>query len=49
VYTRDTRNVRDLAGLGRQVRYCKDTIGLSWFDDEVDDVIEYLNQTYYHL
>jgi hypothetical protein len=49
VYTRGNRNVRDLAGLGRQVRFCRDTIGVTWFDDEVDDVIEYLNQTYYHL
>ena len=49
VYTRDNRNVRDLARLGQQVRFCKDAIGLTWFDDEVDDVIEYLNQTYYHM
>ena len=49
VYTRDNRNVRDLGRLGQQVRFCKDTIGVTWFDDEVDDVIEYLNATYYHL
>jgi cytochrome c2 len=49
VYTRENRNVRDLAQLGRQVRFCKDSIGLTWFDDEVDDVIAYLNATYYHF
>jgi hypothetical protein len=49
VYTRENRNVRNLAQLGKQVRFCKDTIGLTWFDDEVDDVIEYLNTTYYHF
>ena len=49
VYTRDNRNVRDLARLGQQVRFCKDAIGAAWFDDEVDDVIEYLNVTYYHF
>jgi hypothetical protein len=48
VYTRDNRNVRDLAQLGKQVRFCRDAIGVAWFDDEVDDVIEYLNTTYYH-
>ena len=47
VYTRADRKVRDLAGLGRQVRFCKDTIGAAWFDDEVDDVIAYLNASYY--
>lgn len=49
VYTREDRKVRDLAQLGRQVRFCKDTIGVTWFDDEVADVIEYLNATYYHF
>ena len=47
VYIRADRKVADLAQLGRQVRFCKDTVGATWFDDEVDDVIEYLNATYY--
>lgn len=49
VYTRDDRRVRSLAQLGTQVRFCKETLGLTWFDDEVDDVIGYLNKTYYHF
>jgi len=49
VYTRAERKVRDREQLGRQVRFCKDTIGVTWFDDEVDDVIEYLNATYYRF
>ena len=49
VYTRADRKVRDLVGLGRQVRFCKDTIGAAWFDDEVDDVIAYLNASFYHF
>ena len=49
VYTRENRKIRDLAQLGKQVRFCKDSIGLTWFDDEVDDVIAYLNATYYHF
>lgn len=49
VYTRENRNVRNLAQLGKQVRFCKDTIGVTWFDDEVDDVVEYLNATYYYF
>ena len=49
VYTRSDRKIRDLAALGRQVRFCKDTIGAPWFDDEVDDVIAYLNASFYHF
>ena len=47
VYTRDNRNVKSLAQLGKQVRFCRDAIGMTWFDDEVADVIESLNATYY--
>ncbi len=49
VYTRADRKMRDLAQLGKQVRFCKNVVGATWFDDEVDDVIEYLNATYYHF
>ncbi len=49
VYTRENRRVSSLKQLGRQVRFCRDTIGVSWFDDEVEDVIAYLNATYYRF
>lgn len=49
VYTRDNRRVKNLQRLGTQVRFCKDTLELTWFEDEVEDVIEYLNKTYYHF
>jgi len=48
-YTREDRKVNSLDRLGAQVRFCKDNLNLTWFDDEVDDVIEYLNQNYYHF
>jgi hypothetical protein len=48
-YTRDNRVVRSLTRLGTQVRFCRDNLGLTWFDDEVDDVIGYLNKEYYHF
>jgi hypothetical protein len=34
---------------GTQVRFCKDNLGLAWFDDEVNDVIGYLNKEYYRF
>ena len=49
VYTRSDRKMQNLEMLGRQVRFCKDTIGAPWFDDEVDDVIAFLNASYYHF
>lgn len=48
-YTRSPRRVNDLHQLGVQVRACKDNLGITWFDDEVDDVILFLNQKYYHF
>ncbi len=49
VYTRENRNVQSLERLGRQVRFCKDSLELTWFDEEVNDVIEFLNQNYYRF
>jgi hypothetical protein len=49
VYTRENRRVNSLERLGTQVRFCKDNLELTWFDEDVDDVVEYLNQNYYHF
>ena len=49
VYTREVKRVKNLQGLGKQVRFCRDNQGLTWFDDEVEDVVDYLNQNYYHF
>ena len=49
VYTRANRRVKSLPQLGKQVRFCKDNIGVQWFDDEVNDVILYLNKKYYQF
>ena len=47
-YTRKDRKVKTLPRLGTQVRFCRDNLGITWFDDETDDVIHYLNKEYYH-
>ena len=47
VYTRSERRVHSLAALGKQVRRCKDNIGIQLFDEDVDDVVKYLNSKYY--
>ena len=47
VYTRQDRKVTTLAGLDKQVRRCELSLGLQWFDEDVADVVAYLNNTYY--
>ena len=49
VYTRAEKRVTTLPKLGKQVRFCKDNLGIAWFDDEVNDVVEFLNTNYYHF
>jgi mono/diheme cytochrome c family protein len=47
VYTRADRRVKSLDALGKQVRRCKDNVGIQWFDEDTDDVVKYLNSKYY--
>lgn len=49
IYTRADRRVHSLDGLRRQVRACVHNIGITWFDDEIDDVTAFLNNRYYHF
>ena len=49
VYTRTNRNVKSPERLRLQVRFCKDSLELIWFDEDVDDVVEFLNRTYYRF
>lgn len=49
VYTRPDRRVTTLEGLNQQVGRCEQALGLKWFDDDIDNVAAYLNQTYYHF
>lgn len=47
VYTRDNRKVNSLSALETQVRRCELTLGLQWFDEDVADVVGYLNDAFY--
>ncbi|MCP4450195.1 MAG: cytochrome c, partial [Planctomycetes bacterium] len=35
------------SGLTSQVQRCELSLGLKWFDEDVDDVAGYLNQQFY--
>ena len=47
VYTRPDRRVNSLPGLHKQVRFCEQNLGLTWFDDDIDNTATYLNLEYY--
>lgn len=47
IYTRDNRFVKSMAALGSQVRRCKDSNDIPWFDEDTDAVIHFLNEKYY--
>jgi hypothetical protein len=49
IYTRKNRRVSNFEGLQRQVDRCKNNLQITWFDEDVADVVEYLNQTYYRF
>ncbi|MFD0912855.1 c-type cytochrome [Methylophilus luteus] len=49
IYTREYRKVRSLNGLKAQVTNCNTMLNLKWFDDDELQVVQYLNQTYYHF
>ena len=49
VYTRKDRRVKDMAGLTRQVKRCEQSLGLTWFDEDINNVVTYLNESYYQF
>lgn len=47
IYTRSDRRIDSLEGLNKQVRRCKDSLGMSWPEDQIADVVAYLNRNFY--
>ena len=47
VFTREDRKVKNLASLESKVRQCDASLSTNWFDDQILDVVAYLNQSYY--
>ncbi len=48
-YTRNERRVESRKKLSAQVRFCEQSQNLTWFDEDVENVAEYLNQNFYHF
>lgn len=49
IYLRPDRRVTTRGALERQVRRCRDNLGLHWSGDQISDVVEYLDATYYRF
>lgn len=47
LFTSANRKVQNLAGLESMVRRCDANLSTNWFDDQILDVVEYLNKAYY--
>lgn len=47
VYTREKRMVNNIAELQERIRQCELANNLTWFDEDIDAVVAYLNATYY--
>jgi cytochrome c2 len=47
LYTRPNRRVDSLAKLESQVRRCESNLELKWFEEDVEDVVQFLNKNYY--
>jgi hypothetical protein len=48
-HTRDQRRVRTIDGLRRQVSSWSMHAGLSWSEEDIDQVTRYLNERFYQL
>lgn len=47
IYTRADHRVDSLEALNAQVHRCKTSLGVSWPEDQIADVVAYLNHKYY--
>ena len=47
VYSRENRRVGNQDALVKQVKRCELNLGLRWFDNDINDVAQYLNQSFY--
>lgn len=47
VYSRPDRKITSLEGLRKQVKRCELSQDLTWFDDQTENVVQYLNSSYY--
>lgn len=47
IYTRENNRIETYPALIKQVNRCRDSLGMQWPEEHVNDVVEYLNTTFY--
>ncbi len=47
LYTRKNRRVNSLDALKNQVRRCESNLELKWFEEDIENVVQYLNTRFY--
>ena len=47
VFIREDRKVKSLKALETQVRMCDSQLSVNWFDEDISDVVAYLNEAFY--
>jgi hypothetical protein len=47
IFTRENSRIASYSELYQQVNQCRQRLNVEWPDQNVEDVVEYLNQTFY--
>lgn len=47
IYTREHKRIESYSALIKQVKRCRDSLGMPWPEEHVNDVVEYLNSSFY--
>lgn len=47
IYTRENNRITSYPALIKQVNRCRDSLGVKWPKAHVNDVVEYINTTFY--
>ena len=47
IYTRENRRIESHPALIKQVNRCRDSLGMLWPENHINDVVQYLNTNFY--
>lgn len=47
IYLRENKRIESYPALVKQVKRCRDSLGVPWPEEHVSDVVEYLNKSFY--
>ncbi|MFQ5642555.1 MAG: cytochrome c [Thiogranum sp.] len=49
VYTRKDRFITNREALDKQIKRCQLNVGAQWFEKDIREVADYLDQSFYHF